>query len=262
MWFQWDERGAGRRWWKKWPSKESYDVNQGQKGQDVGIWDGDIRKFTNGTFNGYFPDIRDIANRAIRPESQLSLNLNGGNITDRSDITLAMSVASTSRSNVTLQKYQKFMTESFEPDLDTPKTPRTIDNYKNPPKPIDRKLLSLKSEKDYDIPKKPSRCTRVERFLVGTSLYLAIAVLIMLIIITVMVFSLKDINKSIANINVVSFYFIFIFKMIFRLSCKTGMFCVLVKINDDMRKQMSVLNRIIALHRSEAKFVRFKKSLN
>jgi hypothetical protein len=43
---------------------------------------------------------------------------------------------------------------------------------------------------------------------VGTSLYLAIAVLIMLIIITVMVFSLKDINKSIANINVVSFYFI------------------------------------------------------
>jgi hypothetical protein len=61
-------------------------VNQGQKGQDVGIWDGDIRKFTNGTFNGYFPDIRDIANRAIRPESQLSLNLNGGNITDRSDI--------------------------------------------------------------------------------------------------------------------------------------------------------------------------------
>lgn len=194
MWFQYDKSGdGGRRWWKNWPNRQSHDVN---KNNQDGLWDGDIRKFSDHPFNGYFKDIREIANRAI--PSSTSIHPSNVN-TPRIDKTLAV----TPRTAITLDKVQRYLTqtESFEPNLDSPKT---VDTFRYPPPSNSRALLSLKSEQDYAVPKKSGGCTLAERFLVGTSMYLAIAVLIMLIVIGVMVASLKDINKSIENINVVS----------------------------------------------------------
>lgn len=198
MWYQWDKEDGGRRWWKKWPGsqKQSYDVHAAQQ---RGLWDGDIRQFTNKSFEGYFHDISEIANRAIPPWSQ---NEEQRVIPNVSDLALAM----TPRTAGTVEKVQKYLTqtESFEPQMITTNTSRSVDTYGFPSPEMNRALLSLKSEDDYGPPKRSSRCSVVEKFLVGTSAYLAIAVLIMLIVIVVMVASLKDINTSIQNINVVS----------------------------------------------------------
>lgn len=199
MWYQWDKKEGGRRWWKKWPgrSKQSYDVNAAQ---NDGLWDGDIRQFTNKSFEGYFSDISAIANRAIPPWSQC-LEQNG-DVPSASDMALAM----TPRTAGTVEKVQKYLlqTESFEPQ--TENTSRSVDTYGFPLPDMNHALLSLKSEEDYGTPKRSTRCSIVEKFLVGTSTYLAIAVMIMLIVTVIMVATLSDINKSIQNINVVSNY--------------------------------------------------------